>query len=93
VKPKTLRGLTRELRYLNEVFDGPATVCLALADGHVYILDPQLASLGLCGAELIPGDAQPFDAVAAARRLLAAHRDELEVWARKRDAARLRNLS
>lgn len=67
----TLRGLTAELRSLNEAFDGPGVVSLT-PSGQVAMFEP---SCGLAGREEIPGDDHPFDAVAVARRLLAAWRD------------------
>jgi hypothetical protein len=89
LKHLTVRALAAELRTLNEIFDGPATVSLALADGFVYVYDERLAGLGLCGREEVPGDGRPFDATRAARRLLAAYRDELE----EREAAAVLRIS
>lgn len=75
-----IRALTAELRYLNEHFDGPAPVALTL-DAEAFpmrgwaLLEPGTWGHQQYGCETVPGDDRPFDAVAAARRLLAALRD------------------
>lgn len=75
-KPKlpTLRQLTKELRELHEAWSHPDAggeyVGMACLGGTWRLCLP-----GTHGSECIPGDGQPFDAVAAARRLLAAVSD------------------
>jgi hypothetical protein len=79
MKPPSLRELTRELRSLNDHLDGPWTVGLGVDEDAgtlgVFGLDEAAFCRVIVGAEHLPGDAQPFDAVAAARRLLAAFRE------------------
>lgn len=80
----SLRKLTAELRALHSAYAHPD------AGGeyvklHVSNLEPDtwcVAPVGATGwswphygREYVPGDGAPFDAVAAARRLLAAFRD------------------
>ena len=70
--PPKWRDLIAQLRGLNAAYDGPGTVALNVHglpgpwddmwDGYLY------------GREELPGDDRPFDAPAAARRLLAALR-------------------
>lgn len=79
----TLRELIRMLRSLNAVIDGPYTVALTYDserwDGTPYagwgLEEPGYYCEAQYGREELPGDDQAFDAVAAARRLLAAWRD------------------
>ncbi len=88
----TLRELTRRLRALHEAWAHPDAggeyVELVLMDPE-RDSDPSqrfwsLLSVGTveggtrAGREYIPGDGKPFDAMAAARRLLAAVRDYQE---------------
>lgn len=78
-----LQALVRDLRGLNEHCDGPWTVGLCVDVvrwGWAWGLEQPdyAAERGPFGAEDIPGDDRDFDAVAAARRLLAACRDGLE---------------
>jgi hypothetical protein len=69
--PPKLRWLTAELRHLNAKytgdfvvsFDGKGLLAVNPIRGPVY------------GRERLPGASKAFDAVAAARRLLAALRD------------------
>ncbi len=76
-EPPTLLELTRMLREANEAFDGGDFVTLGMLDGlywGVWVVgDPAVCRA--CGREFVPGDGKPFDAVACARRLLAAFRD------------------
>jgi hypothetical protein len=66
-----LQSLTASLRGLNRIFDRPIGVAIngkgvlvvLKGDGPIY------------GYETLPGSNQKFDAVASARRLLAALRD------------------
>ena len=69
--PPTLRSLTVSLRGLNRLFDGPIVVSLN-GKGLVALQD---VPGPLYGRETLPGRSQKFDAVASARRLLAALRD------------------
>lgn len=79
MKRPTLRALVAELRSLNEALDGPWTVALCFDrerwDAGWGLEDPDYDCEGTYGIESLPGDDMPFDAVAAARRLLAALRD------------------
>jgi hypothetical protein len=69
--PPTLRSLTDSLRGLNRLFDGPIVVSLN-GKGLVALADEPGPRYG---REELPGNSQKFDAVASARRLLAALRD------------------
>jgi hypothetical protein len=77
VHPPTWRGLIAELRRVNEAYDGPGPVCLDV-HGRVTPWElvsrrtSELAGFEQYGREELPGDGRPFDAPAAARRLLAA---------------------
>lgn len=84
----TLRSITRRLRELHEAWSHPiaggAYVELRLHYDNWNFYQWQVNIVGQprccdwgppCGREWIPGDGAPFDAVAAARRLLAAARD------------------
>lgn len=83
----SLRDLTRQLRELHEAFAHPIVggeyVCLARDNqarrGHFGVM---LYVPSGFGREYIPGDGAPFDAVGAARRLLAAARDASDTAAR-----------
>lgn len=78
-----LRALVKELRELNEYYDGPGPVGLCVTgpnryDGVIEWSVCQHDTLGsqiLFGREEIPGDGLPFDAVGAARRLLSDYRN------------------
>ena len=77
----TLRELTARLRDVHEVFGHPNAggeyVCLELSDGDwadpVWSLE--VSHPDAYGREFVPGAPKHFDAVAAARRILAAARD------------------
>lgn len=74
----TLREATRQVRELNEAYDGPGGVSLHETIGHqVYVsgYDFREGEDREHGYEEVPGDGRPCDAVAIARRLLAAFRD------------------
>lgn len=85
----SLRTLTADLRHVKEAFDHPDCggeyVSLYLEDSDVPPFEPKSwrvypVGFNCCytqcvGREYVPGDGEPFDAVAAARRLLAAARD------------------
>lgn len=81
----SLRALTAELRALHEAWSHPEVggeyVCLVRRYDPAQLGHRWLACIPLdvdrpCyGREYIPGDGAPFDATAAARRLLAAARD------------------
>ena len=74
----SLRALTRELKSLNQRWtDGPGAVVLHRDRGPWVVLECESArGWGeSVGWEIAPGDGLPFDATAAARRLLAAARD------------------
>lgn len=73
--PGLLCDVTREVRRLNAAFDGPGTVCLQLIDGWYTEVGHVSSGWTEIGSEDIPGDDRPCDAVAIARRLLAAFRD------------------
>ncbi len=81
--PIPLRALVQQLRDMNEHHDGPSPVGLCVTgpnryDGALEWSVCQHDTLGsqiLFGREEIPGDDQPFDAVGAARRLLADYRN------------------
>lgn len=65
--------LTKYLRECNAHFDGPGEYCV---DARGVIMgDLEHAHDPIRHVEAIPGDGKPFDARAAARRLLAAWRD------------------
>jgi hypothetical protein len=70
--PPKLQRLTRELRHLNAMLSGPIAVGLT---GKGRILATIDKAGPVYGSELVPGRGQKFDAVASARRLLAALRD------------------
>ncbi len=73
--PPTVRTVTDTLRALNRVFTGPTVVSLT-DDGLVGMPDgPVRLAVPHYGRETLPGNSQKFDAVASARRLLAALRD------------------
>lgn len=74
----TERQLTRALRDLNAHSDGPYTLSLSRLSNPPHICDHD--AFDAVGREEIPGDALPFDAVAVARRLLAAWRDAQGVF-------------
>jgi hypothetical protein len=73
--PPSLRALTAELRALHAAWAHPDAggeyVGITAEGGMLEAYEGQR----LIGREWIPGDGKPFDAVAAARRLLAAVRD------------------
>jgi hypothetical protein len=72
-----LPTLTRWLRLANRYQDGPGPVLLCCIEDPNYQWIVAFESFGCDGAEHteeIPGDDKPFDAVAAARRLLAEAR-------------------
>lgn len=76
----TLRALAASLRETHDAFSHPAAggeyVCLVDAGpGAGWVLECGHHPDGV-GREWVPGDGARFDAVAAARRLLAAARDE-----------------
>ena len=86
----SLRALTADLRQLHQAWSHPDAggeyVGLTLAkrgryrDPHgwkVRVVGPSERGEKQFGREYIPGDGLAFDAVAAARRLLAAARDGL----------------
>jgi len=75
--PPTLATLTASLRTLNRVY--PANVAVALGpNGLVASSDGDFSRVrvALFGREALPGGGRRFDAVGAARRLLAAVRDQ-----------------
>jgi hypothetical protein len=77
----SLRALTRSLRELHEAWSHPDCggeyVCLVDAGSKVgWVIETAEHPDGV-GREYVPGDGARFDAVAAARRLLAAARDGL----------------
>ena len=73
---RSLRETINQVRALNHDFDGPGTVCLVAIDGNEFAEVMHMGSgYAEYGAEEIPGDDKPFDAVRVARRLLAAWRD------------------
>jgi hypothetical protein len=71
-KPPTMRAVATALRGLNELHSGHFTVGLN-AQGAVVVLPAPLEPT--YGREVLPGRSNKFDAVASARRLLAALRD------------------
>ncbi len=83
IDPPTLSALTHLVREANDHFDGGDWIKLAaVPTGHgereyywsVLVTDDTLCSQAF-GREWIPGEGRPLDAVAVARRLLAAYRD------------------
>lgn len=74
-----LRWVTREVRRCNDAFDGPAPVSLKIFhetfQWRVAVCDSSDDPNEAKGCEPLPGDGRPIDAVAVARRLLAAWRD------------------
>lgn len=72
-----LRDITKQLRELNLHYDGPGSVCLN-EQGSLDNFHQPGVRFHRIGCEELPGDGRPFDAVAAARRLLAAWRDAVE---------------
>lgn len=75
--PPTLSTVTVGLRTLNRVY--PAKITVALGDdGLVASQDGDFGRVKrpLFGREALPGGGRRFDAVGAARRLLAAYRGE-----------------
>lgn len=80
MKPPSLRYVTQLVRSINSAWDGGEFVTLARY-GASWTLEPAEHPCGSDehhGREWIPGDGQPLDAVAVARRLLAAYRDDFE---------------
>jgi hypothetical protein len=76
LKPRPLRHVTNQVRDLNTHFDGPGTVCLVAIGGNEFLEVMHVGSTWPeYGSEDLPGDGLPVDAVAVARRLLAAWRD------------------
>ena len=75
----TLRALTRDLRGLNDVSDGPWDVAIKVypehPDGYSLVPADESVAYGAHGHAAGPGDGRKFDAVREARRLLAALRD------------------
>lgn len=75
-KRPTLRALTKQLRELHEAWSRPHAggeyVGLVDAGPDVGWVLESPPHPDLIGRELIPGDGAPFDAVAAARRLLGS---------------------
>ncbi len=71
-KPPTMRAVATELRGLNERHLGHFTVALSARGAVVVLPWPSEPSYG---REVLPGRSNKFDAVASARRLLAALRD------------------
>ena len=69
--PPTLRSMIASLRGLNRIFDGPIVVAIN-GKGVLVVLKGEGP---IYGNESLPGSGQKFDAVASARRLLAALRD------------------
>lgn len=69
----TLRKLTAEVRACNNAYDGPGPIALD-STGAIVPFEHGPADVVTHGEE-IPGDGKPVDAVAIARRLLAAWRD------------------
>lgn len=78
---RPLREVVNQVRACNDDFDGPGTICLQLIDGNEFA---EVGHVGggwtELGREDLPGDGRPCDAVAIARRLLAAFRDEQARW-------------
>ncbi len=74
-----LRAVTRQLREMHEAFAHPVSggefvgLCIG-ANGKFWLEVPSYISGIRYGREYIPGDGKKFDAVGAARRLLAAAR-------------------
>lgn len=82
MKAPTLRSVTAEVRDLNAKFDGPGEVGIS-SGGRVLYTDGLADMQGcLAGREELPGDGRPVDAVAVARRLLAAWRDGWPMFAK-----------
>lgn len=77
-------ALAGQVRDMNRDCDGPATVCLVIREKSwppalaLLPVDPGEVWAGPFGSEEIPGDNRPLDAMAVARRLLAAHADGQE---------------
>lgn len=79
----TVRAITKELRTLNDYFDGPG--CVALS--YDYPRKEWVVTMTEQGEE-IPGDGRHFDAVRVARRIRAAATDQgrqLTLFATKGD--------
>ncbi len=78
-KHPTLRALAQMVRKANAAWDGgeyaALTWCIDPPEWRVEVLDHLTASGEQYGREWIDGDGLPCDAVAIARRLLAAFRD------------------
>ena len=76
MKALTLREVTRQLRELHASRDlgWPAYAELVEHAGTLEFY-AKLTAYDVRGAEPVPPQTEPFDAVAAARRLLAAWRD------------------
>lgn len=74
----TLREATRQVRELNDAYDGPGGVSIHLLDGTGYVSGYEFheGDHKEYGYEELPGDGRRFDAVGVARRLLAAFRDK-----------------
>ena len=67
--PPTWHALISVLRVMNAAYDGPGPVSLNV---HGLPAPSDDCDGPLYGREELPGDGRPFDAPAAARRLLAA---------------------
>jgi hypothetical protein len=81
MKAPTLRSVAADVRDLNAKFDGEGEV--GISNGGRVLYQDGLGDMTGClaGHEVLPGDGRPVDAVAVARRLLAAWRDAWPVLA------------
>lgn len=73
----TLREVTKQVRELNESYDGPGGVSIHRSPSGAVSVSGYEFHEGddfEFGYEELPGDGAPFDAVAVARRLLAEYR-------------------
>jgi hypothetical protein len=70
--PPTERTVTAALRGLNQLFSEPTAVSIT---GKGLVGASSECPKPHYGREIVPGNSQKFDAVASARRLIAALRD------------------
>lgn len=72
----SVRALAKLLRDTNAVYDGPGPLYLSVygargEGGWLLDAEPGAMAWAVAGPEHIPGDGAPFDATAAARRLIS----------------------
>lgn len=75
----TLREATRQVRDLNEAYDGPGGISLHSNDSGEFVSGYEFheGTDQEYGYEELPGDGRRADCVGIARRLLAAFRDRV----------------